>query len=224
MRRASPPWPKDRGVPRSLMKYFTLIYGDRVARATGAKIIPAEEFSKLLEGQELVEHIQQEADRYRQEVVAECEKLKEEAERQGFQAGLEKWSEQIAHLEKEIHKVSKEMVKALAPVALQATKKVIGRELEIHPDILAEIVTKTLKSVSSHRRIVIYCNRNDLPVLEKNKEMLKGSFEQLESLVINERGDVEPGGVVIETEAGIINAQLENQWRALSAAFEALLR
>lgn len=206
------------------MKYFTLIYGDKVARAAAAKVIPAEEFAKLLEGRELVEHIQEEAERYRQEVVSECELLKEEAERQGFQEGLERWSAQITYLESEIRKVSEEMVKALAPVALQATKKLIGRELEINPDILAEIVAKTLKSVTGHRRVVIYCHRNDLPVLEKNREMLKGGFEQLESLVISERSDVQPGGVVIETEAGIINAQLENQWRGLAAAFEALLK
>ena len=32
---------------------------------------------------------------------------------------------------------------------------------------------------------------------------------------------MEPGGCLIETEAGIINAQLENQWRSLEAAFKA---
>lgn len=206
------------------MKYFTLIYGDKIARAPRSKIVPAEEFSKLLSGQELLEHIQEEAERYRQEVIAECELLKEEAERQGFQAGLEAWSEQITHLEQEIKKVSSDVQKALAPVALQATKKLIGRELEINPDLLAEMIGRSLKSVLSHRRIVIYCNRADLPTLEKNKEMLKGGFEQLESLTIMERGDIQPGGVVIETEAGIINAQLDNQWRALAAAFEALLK
>ena len=32
------------------------------------------------------------------------------------------------------------------------------------------------------------------------------------------------GVCIIETEAGIINASLENQWRALESAFEAFMK
>jgi type III secretion protein L len=61
-------------------------------------------------------------------------------------------------------------------------------------------------------------------MIENSKSKIKKIFEHLESLSIQERSDIEPGGCMIETEAGIINAQLENQWRALEAAFESFMK
>ena len=71
---------------------------------------------------------------------------------------------------------------------------------------------------------MIYVNKEDLEILEKSKEKIRKIFEHLDSLSMQERGDIEPGGCMIETEAGIINAQLENQWRALEAAFESFMK
>jgi len=205
------------------MKYFSLIYADKAAKAPGGKIVPAEEFSHLLEGKELIEKIQSESEQYRKEVIEECERLKEEAERTGFEEGLRQWSEQLALLEKESQSIHDEVKRAVAPLALQATKRVVGRELEVNPEVIVEIVAQSLRAVTTHRKVTIYCNRADLEQLEKGREQLKSHFERIESFNIQERGDIEAGGVVIETEAGIINAQLSNQWRALETAFNQLL-
>ena len=43
-------------------------------------------------------------------------------------------------------------------------------------------------------------------------------------LVVHIGSGIEPGGCIIETEAGIINAQLENQWRSLENAFESFMK
>lgn len=96
----------------------------------------------------------------------------------------------------------------------------MGEELKLHPDRIVDIVMTSLKPVTQHRKIVIYVNHADLEQLELNRNKIKKIFEHLDSLSIQERDDIEPGGCMIETEVGIINAQLETQWRALEAAFE----
>jgi type III secretion protein L len=198
------------------MTLLSLIYGDKVKRK--GKVVPAAEFSKLIEAQELVDQVKDEAERYREEVADEGEKLKEEAEKAGFESGMEKWSAQVAHLEKEIAGLREEYRKVIVPVAVKAARRIIGRELETNPDTVADIVATSLKSVAQHKRIVIYCNRADLEALEGQREKLKEVFENLESLSIQEREDVEENGCIIETEAGIINAQAERQWKALEDA------
>lgn len=75
-----------------------------------------------------------------------------------------------------------------------------------------------------HHRVRIYVNKQDLDILETNKSKIKDVLEQVQSFSIEERPDIEPGGCIIETEAGIINAQLENQWRALESAFESFMK
>lgn len=206
----------------SSKKYFNLIYGNTINQAPKAKVIPAEDYSKLLTSEEVLQTIMKEAEEYRKQVIAECEALKEQAVKDGFAQGYQEWIGQLAKMEEEIGKVQGEMQKLVMPISLKAAKKIVSSELAIQPTAILEIVTNTLKSVAQHKRVVIYVNRSDLEILEQNKSKIKQLFESLESLSIRERDDVEQGGCIIETEGGIINARLKDRWRNLEAAFESL--
>lgn len=201
---------------------FTLFYGDRVQIAPKKKIVSAEDFSKALSSKEMIEHVQMEAKKYRIEVIEECEQLKEQAQKEGFALGYKEWANQLASLEAEILKVRKELSHILAPVALKAAKKIVGRELKISEETVVDIVSNVLKSVAQHKKITIYANPKDLVVLESHRPRLKEIFESLESLSLRPRDDIEVGGCIIETEGGIINAKMENQWKVLERAFEAM--
>lgn len=208
----------------SKKKLFTLIYGDSIHAAPRAKVVPADSFSKLVDAEEVLQRIKDDAEKYRKEVVAESEILKEQAQKEGFEAGMAKWADHIVKLEREIALVRKEVEKVLIPAALKAAKKILGREIELSDSATVDIVANVLKSVSQHKKITIYVNKSDLEKLEKNKNTLRQVFENLESLSIRARDDVNPAGCIIETEAGIINAQLDHQWKALERAFESLMK
>ncbi len=203
-------------------KYFSLIYGNTISRAPNTKIIPQEDFSKLLSGEDALKAVLEDAEKYRKQIVAECEELKAQAVKDGFEEGYKEWTLQLAKMEEEIAKVQGEMQKLVMPIALKAAKKIVSSELTLQPNAIVEIVTGALKSVSQHKRIVIYVNKTDYQTLEQSKTKLKDIFEGLESLSIRERDDIEQGGCIIETEGGIINARLKDRWKNLEAAFEAL--
>lgn len=205
-------------------KFFSLLHGEAVHVAPKKKIISAEEFASLQNAEQVLDAVQKDAERYRKEVVAEIEQLKEIAQREGFEAGYEKWSEQIAKLEQEIAKVRQDMEKTILPVAVKAAKKIVSKELELAPQSIVDIVAGSLKAVSQHKQVTIYVNKKDLEAVESARPRLKQLFESLEVLSIRERNNVEPGGCVIETEVGIINAQLENRWRILESAFETMMK
>ena len=206
------------------MKLFSLISGKEVRRSSKRKIIPAEEFSTLVDASELLSIVQTEAISFKQEAVVEAEKIKELAFQEGFQEGLESLNRHLFALDHELKQIRGEIQKKILPLALSAARKLIGEELKLHPDRIVDIILSSLKPVTQHKKIIIYVNREDLEEIEKNKPKIKRIFEHLESLSIQERDDIEPGGCVIETEAGIINAQLENQWRALESAFQAFMQ
>lgn len=205
-------------------KFFTLIRGGKLHVSPKTKIIPQDEFSSLLNSEEVLNTVREDAKSYIQETTEECEKLKEQAQKEGFQEGFKEWAEHIAKLELEIQNVRKELEKMILPIALKSAKKILGREIEIAPEAIVDIVASNLKAVSQHKKIKIYVNKGDLDFLETNKNRLKQIFENLESLSIIERGDVKAGGCIIETEGGIINAQIDNQWRILEQAFETLAK
>lgn len=205
-------------------KFFTLIYGDRIHAAPKTKIIPSEDLAILQDALEVLKHIKQDADKYRLQVAKECEELKENAFKEGYEEGFKQWSEHLANFEKQLETLHKEMQQLIIPIALKAAKKIVGREIELSEDAIVDIVASNLKVVSQHKKITIYVNKKELDILEQNKPRLRQLFENLESLSIRPREDIAPGGCVIETEIGIINAQMEHRWRILEKAFEALIK
>lgn len=205
-------------------KLFTLIYGDRILVAPKEKIIPAEELSTLQNATEVLEHIHLDAERYRMQVTKEGEQLKENAFKDGYENGFKQWAEHLMEFEKKLEDLHKEMQQAVIPIALKAAKKMVGREIELSEETIVDIVASNLKAVGQHKKITIFVNKKELDVLEKNKSRLRELFENLESLSIRPRDDIAPGGCVIETEVGIINAQMEHRWHILEKAFEALTK
>lgn len=206
-------------------KFFSLIHGNSVHVAPNTHFIPAREFSQAVDAFQILEEVKSDAFKYRQEVTEEVEALKEQAQKEGFEEGFKQWLEHIQLLEEEIKKVRHETEKVALPVALKAAKKIVGQVLtEIPESAILEIVTNTLKAVTTHKKVAIYVNRRDLEALEKSRNKIKDLFEGLEVLSLRERSDIEPGGCVIETEGGIINAQLDNQWRILENAFEKMIK
>jgi type III secretion protein L len=205
------------------MKFFSLFSNKEVHIAPGRKAIPASEFSSLSDGNEILEIVKREAENYKKETALEAEKIKEQAFQEGFQEGLVSLNKHLLAVDRELKQIRDEIQKKILPLSLKAARKIIGEELRIHPDRIVDITLTSLKPVTQHRKIIIYVNKADLDMIEANRPKIKKIFEHLESLSIQERGDIEPGGCIIETEAGIINAQLENQWRALESAFESFM-
>ncbi len=206
-------------------KLFSLLRGDQIRKAPKTKIIPAAEFSVLQNAIEILDTIKKEAEAYRVQVTQECEKLKEEGFKQGYEEGFKEWAEHLVFLEKQLEKLRHETQKSIIPIALTAAKKIVGREIALSEDTIVDIIATNLKAVSTHKKIVIYVNKKELELIEKNKKRLRDLFEQLENLSIRTREDVEPGGCIIETEIGIINnGKMEHRWRVLEKAFENMIK
>ncbi|MFZ0565949.1 MAG: HrpE/YscL family type III secretion apparatus protein [Chlamydiales bacterium] len=202
------------------MKFFSLINKDKtIGPAPQKKVIPAHEFSDLIAASDLLKKVKKDEELYRISVGKECERLKEEAELAGFEEGLKQWNAKLRLLEQEIKEVRKEMQETIVPLSITAVKKIIGRELKSKPETIVDIVSTAVKAVSQHRRVSIYVNKGDLDLIESKRPQIKDLFEHIETLSIEARSDVAPGGCIIVTEAGIMNAQLESQLKALETTF-----
>jgi len=205
-------------------KFFTLIYGERIQAAPKEKIIPAGDLSLLQNASEVLAHIKADAEKYRLQIAKESEILKENSFKEGYDEGYKQWAELLVSFEKQLEALHKEMQQVIIPVALKAAKKIVGRELELSENAIVDIVATNLKAVTQHKKITIYVNKKELDLIEKNKQRLRDLFENLESLSIRPRDDIAPGGCIIETEIGIINAQMDHRWKVLEKAFESLMK
>ncbi len=206
------------------MKFFSLIYQGDVHPSEDEKIIPAEDFSTLMEASELLKRAKEDIEEHKKQVHKECEKLREEAREEGYQQGLMQLNEQIVSFDKQLKLIRLELQKQILPLSLKAAKKIVGEQLSVNPETIVEIVLQTIAPVTQNYRYTIYVNKEDKEILETQKPRIKEILEHVKTLIIQERSDVAPGGCIIETESGIINASIENQWRALEAAFEKYMK
>ena len=69
---------------RPSKKVFSFIHGGEVRIAPKTKVIPADQISTMQDAQELLIQVQNDAETYKKQVVTEIEKLKEEAQKEGF--------------------------------------------------------------------------------------------------------------------------------------------
>ncbi len=206
------------------MKFFSLIYQGDVHPSDEQKIIPAEEFSTLMEADQILEKAREDAVARGKEIDKEAEVRYATAKAEGFQEGLNQFTEKMLWFDNELKRLRIELQKQILPIALKAARRIVGKELEMHPEAIVDIVLQTLATVAQSKQITIFVSKKDREALEAAKPRLKEVMEQIESFTILDRSDITPGGCIIETESGIINATYENQWRALEIAFERYMK
>jgi type III secretion protein L len=203
-----------------MKKLFSYLFSGDLHLSSSDKIIPSHEFSKLFEANEVLEKAKDDAEEKNRLVEEECERLRIQAKEEGYQEGLTQFNEHLLSLEDHGRKIYRDTQNSILKLALQAAKKIVNKEIELHPETIVDIVLQALAPIKQNHRITILASKADKEILEAHKPEIKEIFEQLQFLGIQERPDIEPGGCIIETESGIINASIENQWKALETAFK----
>lgn len=207
-----------------MSKLFSLIYQGDVHTTDDQKIIPAAAFTTLVEAEEILKKAREDADRLKKETEEACKTLRETAQKEGYQEGLTQLNEKILAFDQERKQLRHELNKLILPLALKAAKKIVAKELETHPETIVDIVLKILNPVLENHTIIIWVNKADKEILEAHKPLLKEKLERVEALIIKDRDDITPGGCIIQTESGMINATAESQWDALKNAFDRYLK
>lgn len=207
-----------------MKKLFSLIERPDLELKANTKVIRSEDFSHLLNAKELVEKAEKEIEAFRKKATDEAISLKEKSKKEGFEEGIKLWSSAVADLEKKAAALRKEFEDEIVSLVIECGKKIMGKEIKTSKTAVLNIVKEALRPVSTHEHITLYVNKDDLSTIEKNKDELKTSFEYVQSFAIHARADVEQGGCIIETEAGIINAQLDVLWKSLEVTLKGLLK
>jgi len=203
------------------MYLFSLLKSGDVYLHEGKQIIPREVFSSLLSIENLMKIASDDVENYKEEVRVSCEEIKRQAFEAGYQEGLKQFNEQLIFFENSVREMRHELQQQVLPLVLKASKKIVGEELKLSPESIVSIVQQVIKPVTSHHHVKLYLSKQDKHLIEHHKEEIKQLFEKLETFVIEEKSDLENGSCIIETESGIINATLENQWKAMESAFQA---
>ena len=161
------------------------------------------------------EHIKSQA----QKVLEEAQQHYEDERRRGFEEGREEgkteWIQKIIEAGMAKEKMLEEAEPQVIRMVMDMAEKVIGRALE--KGAVVEVIKKTIEE-SSGKKIIVKINPQDWETVKARENELANSIDQRRSISVREDENVGPGGCIVETELGIIDARLELQMKAIRNA------
>lgn len=142
-----------------------------------------------------------------------------EAGEKALDAKLEQFSkniEELRHLRRGILSTSEREVIHLA---LEIARKVVKREITIDEEIIITLVRVALKRVSDQTLITVRLNPMDYSVVKRHQSVGNAADILNEGIRLAEDPLISRGGCVIETESGLVDARIEEQFREIEKGF-----
>lgn len=212
------------------MSSFNMPFGTRIK---GAKLMSqAPQWTDFGGSQELSNHENGENPALAQTQPSEkvLARVREEAFAEGFAAGEKSGNEggfdkAVADLKPRIELLENIMQAmqeereafyhenelSIVKLAMDIAKKITHRELKHSPEILFYVVREALSRVSENSQITLRVNPEDLKLLENPGELLSESLKLFKNVQFEGSSEVQRGGCIIESETGIVDAQIDMQ-------------
>lgn len=96
-------------------------------------------------------------------------------------------------------------------LALKIAEIIIHQELQTDPGIVTKLAKESLKLVEDKKRLCIKVNPSDWKILKESEAELPSLTHGVKEMEIKEDEHVEPGGCIVESDSGIVDAQLSTQ-------------
>lgn len=151
------------------------------------------------------------------------ELAREEGRRQGREEAAARIEEALTTLNqavKERKKIIKDAESEILRLALKVAEQIIRSEVSLHRDVCLNIVSEAIGRVSDREQIIVRVNREDADYLKRYKDRLAGMMDGVKSFSVIEDSNIEPGGCIIETNLGFIDARINTKLKAIDEALK----
>ncbi|GHV89530.1 flagellar assembly protein FliH [Spirochaetia bacterium] len=192
----------------------------KTEEARGLKGAAEAEAEKILAG------AKQKAAELEEESRATIEAVRKEAEEQGRSAGREEgFAEGKAEADRLVERVQTVLERAqsqreeilqeteqqIVDLVLLMTRKVIKIISETQKDVVRSNVTQALRKVKGRGNILIRVNMADVKLTTEHINSFIQKMEGVKGIQVAEDSTVDPGGCIIETDFGEIDARISSQ-------------
>jgi len=170
----------------------------------------------------------------KKKAIAYITDTKKKAINEGREDGFKKGEEEVRHLIERLHVIlnaaidkRKEIIESterqLIDLVLLISKKVVKVISEKARAVVIANVKEALKKVGTDTEIIIKVNTADLDITTKHKKGFISQVETLKKVSIEEDSRVDPGGCIIETSFGDIDARIQRQLALIEERIRELL-
>lgn len=182
------------------------------------KVLKREVYEAGREARDVVALAQEKANRILEDARRERDTICEQARQEGVAKGLAEWNQILARTSQRAEEAARNWEDTMLRLSVRVAEKIIGRELTLDPDTIVDIVRESLRGIRPGKHLVIQVNEADAPRVRAQVSRLKEGLGLNTEIEIVPSSSVAPGGCVIESELGIVDARLETQLKCLEDA------
>ncbi len=213
----------------------------RIIKATDVKIVDrtaaaARRFVEMRYGQ--AETPKEAAPQHPSELektLAAAEEKLQRAEKasydRGFQAGVERQRREMAPAAESLSRLIEEIgglkqriftgtEREMIRLVLAVAEKVIHREASVHVDVVLHVLRNAIRGIVDREGMKIRLNPRDFRHIMEVKHDFLQSIDGVKNVIFEEDSGIRPGGAVIETSFGEVDARLEQQMGEIKIALE----
>lgn len=132
---------------------------------------------------------------------------------QAIQKVIEKHGQQESEFCEKIESTVQSLSMAIA-------QKVIRQEVSTNPEIIRNVVGKSLEMIKGEDRVIIKVNPEDIAAIKEQWDYLKDSFINISKWDLNTNPTIERGGCLIETPNETVDARIERQLELIETYFQ----
>ena len=199
--------------PTEVMRVATILKASRPSSVIEAPFFEASQRARALHAA-----AEEDVGRIRAEAEAERARALAEAAEAGRREGLGRAAAVLAGAAEARARRLDGLEDEVAAVALEVARAVLGRELSADPAAVVDLARCALAHVLSRREGLLRVSPADAPLLRAEQPRLAALLDRAPGLGLREDGAVPRGAVVVETEAGRVDARVEAQLAALERA------
>ncbi len=208
------------------------------AKNTQFKVNPIVEKFRGLKDQEEREY----EEAVEKEVVRRVAEIQDEAFKSGFDEGVNQGREEIfsemrnvvdlkldnfSQMVTEVLKSQDQMIvdqkKEIYMLLRNLSKWIILRELKEDGTYIERLLEKLLLEIQARQNLLIQVNANDFASMPEVLEHVQARLGELKNVRVEIDSAITTGGIIVESDNGIINATYEEQFKSLDKLFEDVL-
>ncbi len=157
----------------------------------------------------------------------EASAIGEQAKREGYESGRAEADQKITEALKTLNqavierkKIVKDAEAEILRLALKVAEQIIRSEVSLHRDVSMNIVTEAINRISDREQVIVRANREDAEYIKKYKDRLSGLLDGVKSFSVIEDAAIEPGGCIVETNLGYVDARISTKLKSIEEALE----
>lgn len=193
-------------------------------------------------GEKYLARVREKAQAKAKEIITQAMAQADELKRGGFEEGLREGLTAAAH---EAQALREQMTNSLQQVLLAmsaqgrillerqsrdieslvklAVERIVGLEMnERRSEVLSTMLTQAVESVEAERKVTLTVNPQDRELLKPLLEGVQAANPELANWTVVESANVEPGGVLLETEEGLVDNNLATRRAEVDAVLNQL--